>query len=481
MSDIVYQFSRNLPTNPLNTLTQGASNIANIVAQTQQQKAIAQKNAEIQAMYDKIKSGTATSQDYLSLAAILPEDQSKPIREAFQLMTEDQQRGMLNDSGKIFSAFRSGQPSIAVNMLRDQALAYENSGKANAAKLYREWADIAESGPEGAKQAENYFGFTIAQMPGGTDVVDNANNIFEESRKAESHIIELQQLGADLGLTKEQINETIAKTGKLNAEIAKIFFDMQAAGEMSPEELVNQESKIRAEYQKRVGNYTAAVSDYERLKASAGDPTGAGDVALITSFMKMLDPGSVVRETEFATAQDTAGLYGRLQTIFERLKGGQRLTEEQRNNFLGLAGKYMQAAEKQENNVREDLGTVVKDFGLSYDRVFGTSIQGGRDYIKNLRSSVNELLPEGFNVNALSEAEIQQQYPTLYTQAVASIANPEQIRLNFIQYLKNTLGEDKAQGLENVSMEILKKNNPGSYQRFISEYGNNVTVTEVDY
>ena len=89
--------------------------------------------------------------------------------------------------------------------------------------------------------------------------------------------------------------------------------------------------------------------------------------------MKMLDPGSVVRETEFANARDTAGLFGMLTATAKKLKDGQFLTPEQRAKFAGLAAQYMDAAAKYEKEIRGDLSGVVRYWKLSEDNVFGAS------------------------------------------------------------------------------------------------------------
>ena len=53
---------------------------------------------------------------------------------------------------------------------------------------------------------------------------------------------------------------------------------------------------------------------------------------MITGFMKMLDPGSVVRETEFATARDTAGLFERLTNEATKIAIG--TTKTRRNSAV---------------------------------------------------------------------------------------------------------------------------------------------------
>jgi len=81
---------------------------------------------------------------------------------------------------------------------------------------------------------------------------------------------------------------------------------------------------------------------------SAKDPKerAAADVALVFSFMKMLDPGSVVRESEFKAAADTAGLFDRAALQLQKLQTGEKLIKEQRAAFLNLSRKFLQAQEE---------------------------------------------------------------------------------------------------------------------------------------
>lgn len=58
--------------------------------------------------------------------------------------------------------------------------------------------------------------------------------------------------------------------------------------------------------------------------------------------MKVLDPTSVVRETEFSTAASSAGLAGKVQNMFTKLESGQQLTPEQKGYFKDLMIKYVQ-------------------------------------------------------------------------------------------------------------------------------------------
>jgi hypothetical protein len=91
--------------------------------------------------------------------------------------------------------------------------------------------------------------------------------------------------------------------------------------------------------------------------------------------MKMLDPGSVVRETEFATARDTAGLFAQLENRLQKAQNGQLLQPEQRKQYVSLAKQYLEAAQKKAEQEKKDLNAVVKNYKLNPENVFGVSQQ----------------------------------------------------------------------------------------------------------
>lgn len=78
-------------------------------------------------------------------------------------------------------------------------------------------------------------------------------------------------------------------------------------------------------------------------------PSAASDMALIFSFMKVLDPQSVVREGEFATAANAGGVPDIMMTAYNNLlRDGQRLTADQRKSFYDQARQmYLTGAEAQ--------------------------------------------------------------------------------------------------------------------------------------
>jgi hypothetical protein len=402
--------------------------------QAQQQK----RNLEIAAMEqaqkrqtelaDLFKNPNASSADYERVVAFLPKDQAAIVIEGFGRKTKEQQANDLRMGGEVYSAIKSGQPNIAIQMLTDSAAAFRNSGREQEAKAAEASAKAIELNPTGAQTT---VGLYMARLPGGTGyleaadkalstiraealapsalseqvaksdlAVQNAANAvatavddvakakaqreFEQAKAAKeavdakyaerTAVDKLIKSAADLGLTKAQTNSALAQTRKLGVETSKAALELEAlkaTGGVDPDKKFNQEEKIRKEYQARTKVYGELGTTFSNIKSSAEVKTGPGDIALITSFMKMLDPGSVVRETEFATARDTAGLYTRLENSLKKAESGQFLQPNQRKEFVDLAKQYLDSAQKKAGDDKTALGVVVKNYKLNSDNVFG--------------------------------------------------------------------------------------------------------------
>lgn len=84
-----------------------------------------------------------------------------------------------------------------------------------------------------------------------------------------------------------------------------------------------------------------ALMGYERLKASLANPGGIGDIATVFGFMKMLDPTSVVRESEVALATSAGGLFDRMMTQLKKVEDGTLLIDDVRADVSALADQLI--------------------------------------------------------------------------------------------------------------------------------------------
>ena len=105
-----------------------------------------------------------------------------------------------------------------------------------------------------------------------------------------------------------------------------------------PEDTKAADSKIkdlRIRHDKFSGDLRKVDAAFEKVQSAP--ESAAGDIALIFNYMKMLDPGSTVREGEFATAQNAGGVDQRVWNTYNRLLSGERLNPQQRSDFKNVA------------------------------------------------------------------------------------------------------------------------------------------------
>lgn len=171
----------------------------------------------------------AKAKNYADLAMMLPETQAKAVRESFSMINADQQQKALTQAGQVFSAFKSGKPEIAVGLIERQIEAKRNSGDEAGAKFLETWRDVAKENP---KAAEDYFGFTISQIPGGDKVIEGAVKLDEDRRKQELFPILKKQKESELrkATSEADVAEIEAKYADRlqQAQLAKAKRDVEA-------------------------------------------------------------------------------------------------------------------------------------------------------------------------------------------------------------------------------------------------------------
>lgn len=98
----------------------------------------------------------------------------------------------------------------------------------------------------------------------------------------------------------------------------------------------------------------------------------ASDQALGVLFQKMLDPTSVVRESEFARTPEGAAAVNRLLAIAPQLRlGGLRLLDEDRQALVTMAEKLLREAKITANRAFDEFETRADEIGLNKKIVFG--------------------------------------------------------------------------------------------------------------
>jgi hypothetical protein len=129
------------------------------------------------------------------------------------------------------------------------------------------------------------------------------------------------------------------------------------------------EDTLRDEFVKASGDFIKIRNAYGLVQAAARDPSAGGDMALIFSFMRILDPNSVVREGEFATAQNAAGVPDRIVNLYNRVLNGERLNPAQRADFVNQAKKIYDEQQSQNEVLQGTYRDMARRYKLNPDNV----------------------------------------------------------------------------------------------------------------
>ena len=179
-----------------------------------------------------------------------------------------------------------------------------------------------------------------------------------------------------MDLNQEQIEKVLGLSdGGKNKDILDLVAYMEKSrGKITdPNKRSALEVKMQKQYASLTRVFTEVKAAVERIRTV--DPnvkSGAQDIALLTSFMKLLDPGSVVRESEYAIAQRSQGAMEEAKTILQgdRIMTGDALSPTGRVRYMKLAEKLYEAASIQEQDVRTTMQKAALDYGLKSERIF---------------------------------------------------------------------------------------------------------------
>ena len=210
----------------------------------------------------------------------------------------------------------------------------------------------------------------MLQKPGGFQQLVNESKLGAE--KAYENAMKQQEF--DLRAN----NELIGPDGKINQTLLGAKKQVAQAGASSVNVNTGQkgfdnELKLRGDF-KQEPVYKAhqeMQSAYSQIQQSLKQATPAGDLAGATKIMKLLDPGSVVRESELGMAMAATGLLDRVQNYAQNIISGNKLTPKQRVEFQQLADALYGESVKAYNGKRGEYIKLGADYGLDAGRAIG--------------------------------------------------------------------------------------------------------------
>jgi hypothetical protein len=338
-----------------------------------------------------------TPQSFSALALKYP-SQREAIKQSWDGLSEGDRKQEGDTMAQAYSALLSGQPEIAKQVVQSQIEARKNSGLDTS--HYDSALSLLNTDPQ---KAQGALGFTLAHINDPKAFATQFGALGQEGRSQELFGDEKREKGAkadeavskaatagveakyaepkakadlsatasQLGLTKAQTQSALASAGNMSANTQKTLLETQQLkqnGGVPTDKKFALESDLRKEYSTQTKHFTDVKEAFARIKSA--ENTGAGDIALVYSYMKILDPTSVVREGEFATAQNSAGIPAAVVAAYNKALNGERLTKGQRDSFQSQGQKLLNAAGVREKEVRKGIDNIAGNYGLNKGNIY---------------------------------------------------------------------------------------------------------------
>lgn len=191
----------------------------------------------------------------------------------------------------------------------------------------------------------------------------------EEANRTEDQGIDAARWAVDDAYREKVFEEDKRRFGVEQAEKRAAT---RAAEELARKEAAlpnaEDEGQLRREFLGQNKDFLTIQQAYGKLK-NLDTTTAPGQMGLVFSVMKLYDPASSVRESEYANAENAAGVPAQIRNQFNKLKDGTFLSADQIDEFVQSADElYGAAANDFERSFTTYRETIVPDYGYDPER-----------------------------------------------------------------------------------------------------------------
>lgn len=229
-------------------------------------------------------------------------------------------------------------------------------------------------------------------------------------------------------------------------EAARKARDEQRAAEDAAREARREGRDVEASGRNLIGDYRKEflgndeVKDFRKVTNATrqivtlmqGEGSPMGDLGGIFTFMKSLDPTSVVREGEQASVQNAAGIPENVRNYYNRLATGKRLSPEQRADMVNTALNLYGSRAQSYNTFAETYRGLVADAGGDPDKqgiTLAPSLAPAKAVISEAGAKPGQLVPATTGAAQLTDEDraAQSEMQAAYNAGISAGKTPEQI------------------------------------------------------
>jgi hypothetical protein len=290
------------------------------------------------------------------------------LKTPFANISAQEREAKVAEIQPIVAAINAGDRITAGDLLDRQVEALRNAGKTREADAAEVQKNLVLFGDLNAAQTS--LNTAVAMAMGPEKYNETFGKLEDERRK---------RMLEDSTNLKEYSDAKIAEAKALFAGIKEELEanklkpkPMGAGGPAKPalslKDRIQYEDKIRDNFERAYKPIADQEFSFQRLNASQDN--AAGDLALIFNYMKLLDPGSAVKETEFANAQNAAGVDEKVRNLWNNLRSGERLNAAQRKEFRSQAADLFKPYKEKGDKLRARYTNEAKRLGLEPSAIF---------------------------------------------------------------------------------------------------------------
>jgi hypothetical protein len=160
---------------------------------------------------------------------------------------------------------------------------------------------------------------------------------------------------------------------------------------------LNTTTTLRKEYNDIVKDFRTVREKYKGMETTYQNAMKLGDSksrqfadqAMIIGLNKLLDPSSVVRESEYARTPEGLSAFNRMSGYLEKLqKGGAGLTNADRADLMETAKMLYQSAEATYMEQRDNYSNIAKQYGVPAELVLGEDLSLNKKKAKDVQQEL---------------------------------------------------------------------------------------------
>lgn len=229
----------------------------------------------------------------------------------------------------------------------------------------------------------------------------------EQKWKALGHDLEVEKFGY------QKTNDAADRATTIRGQNLKYTTDSQAntiaANGIVGKKIQDVELKLQDDYRTESKGFAETATAMKKILGSIreADKNPGQALAAGTAFMKLLDPNSVVRETELGMALNASGWFDRATNVANQLQNGKVMTPTQKKNLEAAANSLFNEAKAAQLEVDAAYEQRAKAYGADPSRVI---VDRGQKNINKVAPNVPKAAADYLKANPATREQFDAKY-----------------------------------------------------------------------